>query len=227
MISRRTFAALGSVGLLSTLGQDLFGRQLCPAPGYPPNTCSVLIDPKKFVAQGTAEHQKQSQWCWAACISMICNWHGYRMSQESIVTRVYKGLVNMPADDKVLTSALNSVWTSDDNRDFRITARVFSPQLGKNDVSNQRIIDDLRNDKPLLNGSGTHATVVARVDYVDEIQDQPAVQRVHVIDPFPGQAAPPLFARFLTREEMTPLPLGGSLRYLASIRIAPVKRIKS
>lgn len=223
MISRRRIIVAGaSAGILSGVGRHAAALEQCPAPGMPPGTCSAMLDPNRFIAQETAKLQKQSQWCWAACISMVCNWHRFPLSQESIVKRVYGGLVNMPGDDRVLTSALNNVWEADDKRRFRITANVFSPHLGANDVSNLRVVNDLKDERPLINGSGTHATVVARVDYTVGIGGQPHVGRVHVIDPFPGQAAPPLHARFLSQAEMTPIQFGGSLRYLASISIVPV-----
>lgn len=133
--------------------------------------------------------------------------------------RVYGGIVNMPADDRVLTEALNSNWTSDDGQRFHIRARVFSPQLGQAAVTNSTVVDDLSGEHPLINGSRGHATLVARVDY-QQTQNVPRIFRVHVIDPWPGAAPPPYYARFLAPDEMVPVQFGGSLRYLASIRIS-------
>ncbi|MGX5774868.1 papain-like cysteine protease family protein [Methylorubrum zatmanii] len=177
-----------------------------------------MIDPARF--GGVPAPQAMSQWCWAACISMICRWYGYPMRQDRIVNDVYGGVVDMPAADGNLTSALNHTWTADDGRRFRISAETFSPALGTANVSNERVIDDLSNDRPLLNGSGTHATVVARVDYVQSAGQPPRVMRVHVIDPWPGAAPGPQMARFLDASEMTPIQHGGSLRYLASITVS-------
>lgn len=192
----------------------------CPAAGMPPNICSAMLDPARFGSTGTAALQEESQWCWAACIEMVCRFHGIKLSQRSIVHRVYGGLVNMPADDKTLTAALNNQWTSDDGKSFRISADVYSPALLQSGVSNERAIEDLTNERPLINGSGSHATVVARIDYVPQAGAPPVVERVHVIDPFPGAAAPPQYARFLSPKEMVPATLGGELRYVASIRIS-------
>lgn len=183
-----------------------------------PGGCSAMLDAQRFEAQQTAQLQRNSQWCWAACISMICGWHGFPISQEAIVDDVYGGLLNMPADDRVLTQSLNRDWKDGDGRPFRISARIFSPNLALNDVSNERVINDLKNDRPLLNGSRTHATVVARVDY-SRAASSPQVHRVHVIDPYPGAAPLPYFARLLASDEMTGVHRGGSLRYLASLRV--------
>ena len=135
---------------------------------------------------------------------------------------MYGGIVNMPAADEKLTSALNHDWVADDGRHFKISADTFSPVLHTASVSNARVIEDLSNDRPLLNGSGSHATVVARVDYVTQPGQPVKVLRVHVIDPWPGAAPPPQMARFLDMAEMTSVFLGGSHRYLASIKLTPL-----
>lgn len=215
--SRRHFA----VGMGTILAsQTVNALQICPAPDLPAGTCSVMLDPARFAGLNTPAQQKNTQWCWAACIEMVCRWYGVRLSQQSIVARVYGGLVNMPADDRNLTAALNSKWTADDGTSFRIQASVFSPAMGQANVDNQRMIQDLANERPLIVGARTHATVLARVDYVEGPYGQPIVQRAHVIDPWPGAAPPPQFARSLQPDEMTPIQMGGTLRYLASISVS-------
>jgi hypothetical protein len=220
---RRLLAGSAAMGVIGVRGAKALEQ--CPALDVSvAGACSAMLDPQKFAERINPREalQRESQWCWAASISMVCHWYGYPLSQESIVKRVYNGLVNMPGDDKVLTSALNSVWESDDHRRFRISASVFSPALNKNDVSNQQAIDALINEKPLINGSRSHATMVARIDFKPS-GGQPEVLRVHVIDPFPGVAPPPQLARFLDRDEKIPITeSGGSLRYLASITVTSV-----
>lgn len=197
-----------------------FGLEQCPAGDFLPGTCSALIDPTKFQAQHVADTQKESQWCWAACISMVCRFHGYDLSQESIVKQMYGKIVDMPADDKLLTDAVNREWTSKDNRKFRIASHIFDPILGMADVQNDTIVDDLRNERPLICGSKGHATVVARVDYVHNPKGQPLVLRVHVIDPWPGATNNEQLARFLDDNEAKSMTMGGGLRFLASIKIS-------
>lgn len=206
-------------GAALAISNPALALEECPAQGMPPETCSAMLDPDRFLGIGVPALQKESQWCWAACIEMICRWHGVALSQESIVERVYGGLVNWPGDDRVLTSSLNSDWVSDDGTPFTIRANVFSSALDLADVSNQLVIDDLRNEQPLLVGARSHATVAARVDYINDAAGL-QIGRVHVIDPLPGAAQPPFFARILDPDEMTPVESGGSLRYLASIRIS-------
>ncbi|MGN8097253.1 papain-like cysteine protease family protein [Methylobacterium sp. 22177] len=219
MLHRRQLIGAAASTLVSLKSRSASALQTCSSAGLPPGGCSALIDPTRF--NGVPSQQEQSQWCWAACISMICRWYGYHMAQSRIVNEMYGGVVNMPAADELLTSALNHDWTADDGRKFKISADTFSPSLGTASVSNERVIEDLTHDRPLLNGSRTHATVVARVDYLSRPGQPPQVMRVHVIDPWPGAAPGPQMARFLENDEMTPLQSGGSLRYLASIKISP------
>ena len=94
---------------------------------------------------------------------------------------------------------------------LRAGAIVFSPILDKFDVDNRRVLDDLKNDFPLLCGARKHATVVARADYYDGPDGRPLVFQVHVIDPYPGAAKSPLFARLLEHDETVPVTIGGEL----------------
>ena len=105
---------------------------------------------------------------------------------------MHGGLVNKPGDD-TRNEALNRTWDDDDGKLLRTSAIVFSPILDKFDVDNRRVLDDLKNDFPLLCGARKHATVVARADYYDGPDGRPLVFQVHVIDPYPGAAKSPLF----------------------------------
>jgi Papain-like cysteine protease AvrRpt2 len=216
VISKRKFLTGMTALSLPMRSSYVEAFQGCPAPGMPPGTCSAWVD--NFVSQ---QGQQNSQWCWAASISMICKHHGYNLSQASIVSDQYGGPVNMPGDDQVLQKELNKIWTDDDGKKFAISAKIFSAALGTADLGNVAVVNELKSGRPLLNGSKSHATVTVRVDYVDTGAD-PAVQRVHVVDPWPGAAPLPQMARFLQPDEMKAVQKGGSLRFLASVRISPV-----
>ena len=218
--SRRTFLS-GAVGIAAA-ASSAHAYQLCPAPGMMPKSCSAMIDLQRYTSQETFARQMNSEWCWAACVSMICKFHGFNLSQPRIVQQMHGGLINKPGDDKLLTEALNRSWDDDDGKLLRTSAIVFSPILDKFDVDNRRVLDDLKNDFPLLCGARKHATVVARADYYDGPDGRPLVFQVHVIDPYPGAAQPPFFARLLEHDETVPVTIGGELRYLASVRVQKV-----
>lgn len=215
VISKRKFLMGMAASSLPMQHSSVEAFQGCPAPGMPSGTCSAWVD--NFVSQ---QGQMNSQWCWAASISMICKHHGYNLSQSSIVSDQYGGPVNLPGDDTVLKKELNKVWTDDDGKRFAVSAQIFSAALGTFDLANTAVVDELRSGRPLLNGSKSHATVTVRVDYIDT-GSNPDVKRVHVIDPWPGAAPGPQMARFLDNGEMVAVQKGGSLRFLASIHIKP------
>jgi Papain-like cysteine protease AvrRpt2 len=218
VITRRA-ALCGLTGsLFGATTYSASALEQCPAEGMPSETCTVLIDRQRFLQIATPAQQQNSEWCWAACIQMLCRWYGIRISQESIVRNVYGELVNAPADDITLTRALNSSWRSDDNQLFKMTSKIFSPALERADVNNKMIIEDLANEHPLIMAARSHAMLVARVDY--KPGRFPVVYWIHVIDPWPGAAPPPKYARLLDRDEMAPAQVGGSLRYIASVRIS-------
>jgi hypothetical protein len=212
-------AVLSGVAALAAASSPARSLQLCPAPGLLPKSCSAMIDLQRYHSQETFARQLQSEWCWAACVSMICRYHGFHLSQSRIVQQMHGELINKPGDDRLLTDALNRNWEDDDGKLLRTTAQVFSPILDKFNVDNRKVIEDLKNDFPLLCGARKHATVVARADYYDGPDGPPLVFQVHVIDPYPGAAQPPLYARLLQHDETVPVTIGGELRYLASIRV--------
>src|SRR5215470_5049652 len=56
--------------------------------------CEVGLDHNLGAVTAQQEH---SQWCWAACISAIFNYHGYPVEQSRIVGATYGQMVNLPA----------------------------------------------------------------------------------------------------------------------------------
>ena len=57
--------------------------------------------------------QIQSNWCWAACVQMVLNYHGLYVSQIDVVTRIYGSpYINEPADEGKILAALSG-WAPD------------------------------------------------------------------------------------------------------------------
>lgn len=53
------------------------------------------------------DRQRSQNWCWAACIQMVLNYHGLYVTQEDIVTRCYGSLVDRPGGALQMFTALN------------------------------------------------------------------------------------------------------------------------
>jgi hypothetical protein len=109
---------------------------------------------------------------------------------------------------------LNRQWTDDYN--MRFTARVnglYDADAGILGLTNAQIVNTLANDNPLVIGARSHAMVLTAVTYYDTIAG-PNVVAAQVFDPWPG-----IGMRALQSDELVPMHLGGSLRFLAAVDI--------
>ncbi len=61
------------------------------------------------VASKFAKLQRQSEWCWAASISMIFGYYGLDIDQEEIVRATWGQVVNMPGSPDAIAASLNRV----------------------------------------------------------------------------------------------------------------------
>ncbi len=124
-------------------------------------------------------------WCWAACIQMVLNYHGLYVTQEQIVTRVYGAAVDRPATPAEIIAALSG-WAPDTRgRWSEIIADPYN-------IEPETVIDDLTRRWPLIVGLAGpnpqipgHAYVLtAAYYYLDEYGD-PQIYRVVLRDPYP------------------------------------------
>lgn len=139
-----------------------------------------------FAAPESGGRQMQSNWCWAACIQMVLNYHGLYISQEQIVSRVYGGLVDRPAVPAQIMSALSG-WAPD------VRGRYSAIYADSTNISEATVIDDLHRRWPLIVGLGSlrpgeqgHAFVLTGVVYQFDAYNQPVLIQVILRDPFPG-----------------------------------------
>ena len=44
-----------------------------------------------FSAAQSTGRQRQANWCWAACVQMVLNYHGLHITQEQVVEKIYGG----------------------------------------------------------------------------------------------------------------------------------------
>lgn len=115
-----------------------------------------------FTAPYVSGRQRQENWCWAACVQMVLNYHGLIVSQEQIVQRVFGQQVNQAADRNQILQALSG-WAFD----LRGRASVIkaSPY-----VWDEAIINDLAYRWPLIVGLKTdsgdgHAYVLTAAQF--------------------------------------------------------------
>ncbi len=176
--------------------------------------CRSQVNFQKF-AQTAYQNQAMSQWCWAACISMVFGYYGRPVGQLRIVSEVYGGVVNMPAGAGiVIAQQLNRPWVDDRGQKFRSTVTAaYDFDAGVMNINNAWMVNELHENRPLVVGAGTHAVVMTAMDYF-QTPIGPNPQGVGVFDPWPGRGA-----RALTPAEVVPMHLGGALRFVASVRV--------
>ena len=139
------------------------------AQGFAETSCVDLLNPPRRVCESgipstfvdipaQTSQQFQSEWCWAASISMVFKYYGHPVSQDRIVTQAYGGPANMPAQPWTMLSMLNRTWIDDNGHTF---TSVSSPG-STNAVA---AANDLAADMPLLVGTQGHAVVLTSLQY--------------------------------------------------------------
>lgn len=135
--------------------------------------------------------QVQSNWCWAACIQMVLNYHGLRVSQSEVVTRIYGSpYINQPANEQQILYALSG-WAPD------ITGRYSGINAYGGFTSIQEIVNGLSGKWPLIVGMANpsggvgHAYVLTAINYSNQYDSYGNItgyipDKVVLRDPWPG-----------------------------------------
>ena len=196
-----------AVAALVALALPVHGEERCSAPDSNGTARCEAGLPGKSV-QELAVVQEQSQWCWAASISMIFAHHGYRVAQEEIVKDGYGVVTNLPAPSgEAMTHALSRSWIDQDAKPFLGMAIASDTLARKFQVSNHKVIAELAAGRPLLLGAISHAVVLVGLRYERSASGALRITGGTVIDPQPGRGIRPLL-----RAEMRPT-------YVAAVQV--------
>ena len=135
-----------------------------------------------FAAPESEGRQRMQNWCWAACIQMVLNWHGLYVKQEEIVQRIYGGMVDRPAQPNQILAALQG-WAPDARGGYSAI------QADPVNINAATVIHDLEYRWPLIVGlsgpQGGHAYVMTAAYYYVDDYGQPVIYRVVLRDPYP------------------------------------------
>jgi len=128
--------------------------------------------------------QVQSNWCWAACIQMVLNYHGLKVNQYQIIQKVFgPGFPNQAASEAQMLAALSG-WAPDQAGIFN----SIHAESGKTSV--YQIIQALAYKWPLVVGvktrQGGHAMVLTGISYQVNSNGDYVPQEVTLRDPSPG-----------------------------------------
>ena len=133
------------------------------------------------IAGQSALPQYQSQWCWAACISMIFGYYNRPVRQERIVQEAFGRIVDMPANPRQILSAVNRPWTDERGKPFRGHGQdlPIDPNLAARYMAQE---------KPLIIGTLGHAMVLTALSWAQDQRGQQQLTGLVVRDPaFGGQ----------------------------------------
>ena len=147
---------------------------------------------------------------------MLFAYYGHPVGQSRIVSDVYGAPVNMPAQaGVVMAEQLNRNWVDDKSKSFasRLTG-AYDAQAGVLALTNDQIILELDQERPIIIGARTHAMVLTSIQYY-ATPFGPNIVAGGVFDPWPGVGP-----RGLQQDELIPAHLGGSLKFVASARVS-------
>lgn len=161
--------------------------------------CQAGIDAKLMHISAVASDQKQSQWCWAACISMVFAYYGHPVSQQRIVNETWGAIYNLPAQPADILINLNREWTDDNGKDFTVWS-------GPGSTNPQDAAQDLAKDMPLIIGTQGHAVVLTALTYSTRSYGVD-VDAATVRDPWPGKGK-----RILTAAEWYGITFAAQIR---------------
>ena len=165
------------------LGTGAWAERTEVAPGQ----FVVGIPSEQFVHFAAPEgdgRQRMQNWCWAACIQMVLNWHGLYVKQEDIVRRVFGGTVDRPAQPNEMLSALRGSVQDARGGQSQIQADPVN-------VNMKSVIQDLEYRWPLVvglsgkGGTGHAYVMTAAYFYMDKNSGNPIIDRVVLRDPYP------------------------------------------
>lgn len=138
-----------------------------------------------FVAPEQNGRQRQANWCWAACVQMVLNYHGLYVTQEQVVARIYGNLVDQPAGDQQVRTALSG-WAP--NVSGGVSQIFCQGGLSSvNDITNNvafkwPLIVGLRNPQ----GGVGHAYVLTAIYYATDQFNNTIPDKVVLRDPWPS-----------------------------------------
>lgn len=188
-MNRRTFLtgmAVSTVSSVLALPQSANALIECTLPDRTGNQlCQVGIDSgiATIMAQ-EAGSQRQTNWCWAACIEMIFRYYGYVIPQEAIVQQTFGTIQDRAGSIENVLYNLNTIWIDSKGRRFQVQSGVLSAEYG---IAAQ----ELMQDRPLIlaraGRSVGHAMLLTALKYQRYPNGSGYVTQAIVRDPAPGQ----------------------------------------
>lgn len=128
--------------------------------------------------------QRSQNWCWAACVQTVLNFHGLYVTQEQVVLKIYGTLVDQPAGQQQIMNALSGWAPNSQGRISQIYCQTGV--TGINDIVNNLaykwpLIVGLRNPQ----GGIGHAYVLSAIYFSNDQFNNIIPDKVVLRDPWP------------------------------------------
>jgi hypothetical protein len=137
-----------------------------------------------FSAAQHAGRQRQTNWCWAACVQMVLNYHGLYVTQEQVVQKIYGNLIDQPAGHQQIMYALSG-WAPN------VQGGISQIYCESGLSSANEITTNLANKWPLIvglrnpQGGIGHAYVLTAIYYSTDLYNNTIPNKVVLRDPWP------------------------------------------
>jgi Papain-like cysteine protease AvrRpt2 len=136
-----------------------------------------------YAAPAVQGRQRQNNWCWAASVQMVLNYHSLYVTQEAIVQRLFGSIYNSPAN-------LNGIMTTLSGWAYDYRGRTSNIYAQSYILNNSMLVNDLAFNWPLIIGFYGrpigHACVLTAIYYSMTPQQQPYIHTGIIRDPWPG-----------------------------------------
>jgi hypothetical protein len=139
---------------------------------------SEMMDP-----QAIAAAQECPNWCWAACLEMLCKSQGVTFDQEHFVEKVY-GRVNgeLPCLPSGTLETISAALHGTSQVVNGVTITLSAPFHYGIPTNVKAIIKTIREKRPFIFGHGGHAYVCYGVKWLEQ-SGRIQITRLELIDP--------------------------------------------
>lgn len=135
--------------------------------------------------------QRMSQWCWAATLQMVLNYHGVAIAQEDIVLRAYGGFINRPAHGVGEIAQSVTGWQFSDRQQVPWLVEAVAVEQ----INVTSLLQDLHFNQPVVlalqneQDAGGHAYVLSAITYKVDARGRVFPLSVSLRDPWPEKPA--------------------------------------
>jgi hypothetical protein len=134
-----------------------------------------------------AVRQLKPHWCWAACIQTIFATHGFDISQQQIVQKVFGDQVDQSANAKEILAAIDGRWTNDHGKSFQAKGFILWDRVADFERPDAlpAAVRELQGGNPLIFANDRHTMVLTSLAYSENARGDINVNSLTVRDPWP------------------------------------------